>query len=304
MDLRHHLREISQIIKQTFPKSIVLELRIADNLWPIYGDPTQMHQVLLNLCVNARDAMPDGGTLSIDVENVTLDEFDAKAFNAPNSGRYVVLTVSDTGTGMSPDIIDKIFDPFFTTKALGQGTGLGLSTVLGIVKGHSGFIQVDSRLGTGSVFHTYWPASKPIIPKPDDLNNFKAADRIGTSILIVDDEKSIRQTMSMFLKAKGYQVFAAQDGKEALQLLDGNPDVIRIVIVDIWMPFKDGFNVIQEIENRYPKTSIIATSGMAEMESKASTVSSAVKAFLRKPWIPSQLLEIINTVSKEINRRV
>ena len=298
LDLRHHIREISQIITQTFPKSIILESRQAPNLWTIYGDPTQIHQVLLNLSVNARDAMPDGGTLNIEAENITLDDHDAKVINAPKAGQYVLLNVSDTGAGISADIIEKIFEPFFTTKAIGQGTGLGLSTVLGIVKGHGGFIQVDSQVGSGSVFRVYWPASKSVYTKSENFASKQMLNGCGACVLIADDEKAIRDTMRMFLKAKGFSVLTAQDGNEALRQLEVNSNDIRLVIVDLWMPTKDGYRLIQEIERYYPQIRVIATSGMAESEFKTSNLYS-VKAFLRKPWLPSELLESIDKVLKE-----
>ncbi|HEY9807591.1 MAG TPA: ATP-binding protein, partial [Candidatus Obscuribacterales bacterium] len=164
LQVKHLLGEIVQIVKQTFPRSITIESEVlSQDLWPILGDATQLHQVLMNLCVNARDAMPEGGTLNLLAENLWIDENYARMYLDAHVGPYVMLTVADTGVGISPNNLDKIFEPFFTTKEIGKGTGLGLSTVIGIVKGHGGFVTVHSQLDKGTTFKVYLPAQETTI---------------------------------------------------------------------------------------------------------------------------------------------
>ena len=193
LQVKHLIRDIEKISNDTFLKNIQVRTIVARDLWTVVGDPTQLHQVLLNLCVNARDAMPDGGTLTLSAQNLTLDAHYAGLDPEARPGPYVLIQVEDTGTGMPPEILDKIFDPFFTTKEVGKGTGLGLSTSLAIIKSHGGFIRVDSLVGRGTKFELYLPA------QTEPSANTAAAVPVemprghGELILVVDDEATVRQ---------------------------------------------------------------------------------------------------------------
>ena len=214
---RHLLEDVESIIKDTFPKYIQLRFRIEKDTWTLLGDPTQIHQILLNLCVNARDAMPNGGNLTIKVENSVIDEHYASAHVDFKAGQYILISVADSGTGMTPELIDKIFEPFFTTKELNKGTGLGLSTVMAIVKSHEGIINVYSEPGKGTTFKVYLPA----IELPADGQKVEVKETSwprgkGEMILIVDDEASILTITSQTLQAFGYRILTATDGADAL----------------------------------------------------------------------------------------
>ena len=216
----HIAREIKQIVHETFPKSVEFELQLAADLWTITGDPTQLHQVLLNLCVNARDAMPKGGKLSIQMENMMLDETYAGMNPEARPGPYVCIKVRDTGTGIPKEIQDKIFDPFFTTKEPGKGTGLGLSTTLAIVKSHGGFIHCHSEAGQGQHDSRF---IFPPTPRPAAAENATAEEsRLPRGhnelVLVVDDEEAIRKLAQKALERFGYRVLLAADGAEAVSL--------------------------------------------------------------------------------------
>ncbi|HLO89089.1 MAG TPA: ATP-binding protein, partial [Nostocaceae cyanobacterium] len=238
LQLKHLIIEIQQIIKETFPKSIEVAIQIPSNLWTICGDATQLHQVLMNLCVNARDAMPHGGTLKITAENLLVDENYARMHLDAKVNAYIVITVSDTGVGIKPKIIDRIFEPFFTTKELGKGTGLGLSTVLGIIKSHGGFINVYSEEGKGSQFKVYLPAkdTTEIREEPES----KLPQGNGELILVVDDEAAILEITKASLERHNYQVITACDGIEAIALYVKHREQIALVLTDIVMPSMDG----------------------------------------------------------------
>ena len=211
---RHLLKDIQALIKETLPKNLQLKYSFPHETWTILGDPTQLHQILMNLCVNARDAMPDGGCLTITAVNSVIDAQYASMHLEAKPGKYVALSVSDTGTGIDAAILDKIFEPFFTTKEIGKGTGLGLSTVLGIVKSHGGYLDVSSELGKGTTFRVYVPAvEKSSQIEPEDETSHLPHGH-GETILVVDDEASILTITSQTLEAFGYRVITATDGAE------------------------------------------------------------------------------------------
>ncbi|MBI4810190.1 MAG: PAS domain S-box protein, partial [Ignavibacteriales bacterium] len=230
IQMKHLIREMENIIRETFPRSIKLVHDIPNDLSPISGDATQLHQVLLNLCVNARDAMPSGGTLTISAENTQLDESFARMHNAAEPGKYILVKVVDTGVGIPKNIIDKIFEPFFTTKEIGKGTGLGLSTVHSIVKMHGGFVDIESALGKGTTFKVYLPTIEisESLPVLSEETRFPTAK--GETILIVDDEASILDINKQTLETYGYKVFTACDGIEAIALFVQKKDNIDVVL--------------------------------------------------------------------------
>jgi signal transduction histidine kinase len=216
VQLRSLVNEMSGIIRETFHKNITTRRETPLDTWLVSGDATQLHQVLMNLCVNARDAMPDGGTLTLKLENHEFDESFARMTPGAKPGRYVCLSVTDTGEGIAPEHLDKIFDPFFTTKELGKGTGLGLSTVLGIVQSHGGFIEVRSQPGRGTQFKVYLPASETVEAQPAGQGDQSLPQGGGELVLVVDDESSVRQVTRKLLERNGYRVIEAAEGADGI----------------------------------------------------------------------------------------
>lgn len=291
VQLRHLLKEIQYIIAETFPKSIELYTDIKLDLWKICGDTTQLHQVLMNLVVNARDAMPNGGRLKISAENKVIDQEYTSFNQSAKPGCYVVITVRDTGTGIPPEIIERIFEPFFTTKEVGKGTGLGLSTVIGIVKSHGGFVNVESELG-GTSFQVYLPAAEGSDQQVEELELPKGN---GELILVVDDESAIRETTKTILETYNYQVLTAGDGVEALTLYAQYHQEISVVLVDMMMPSMDGSITIYSLQKINPESKIIAISGLASNEQIALSAGNSV-TFLSKPCTAKDLLQTISSI--------
>jgi len=295
---RHLIREIVKILKDTLPKTIDIRFSLPDNLWAVAGDPTQLYQVLMNLCVNARDAMPQGGRLTIETENAYIDETYARMHLDAKPGRFVVITVSDTGVGIPPHIIDKIFEPFFTTKGQGEGTGLGLSTVMGIVRGHGGFINAYSEVGKGTQFKVYLPAieSTEMAQRQEEQGDLPVGH--GELILVVDDEEAILEITRGTLEAFGYNVLTASDGTEAVALYAQNKDKIQVVLVDMMMPYMDGPSTIRALQKLNPKVKIIAASGLAANGKAVEAIGAAVKIFLSKPYTADKLLTALAGILK------
>ncbi|MBD1909378.1 response regulator [Leptolyngbya sp. FACHB-8] len=290
------LREIKQIIDEIFPKSITISTHIIPELWAVSGDSTQLHQVLMNLCVNARDAMPQGGQLKLGVENLEIDPAFVHIHPEAKVGSYVLISVADTGVGIPPDVIDRIFDPFFTTKEFGQGTGLGLSTVLGIVKSHGGFITVSSKPDVGTQFNVYLPAIAPAVPLPSEDNELPIGH--GETVLIVDDEAAIREIAKHSLEAFGYQTLTANDGLEAISIYVQHPQKIDLVIVDMMMPSMDGSLAIRALKEINPDVRIVAISGLITSETCSNLTDTDVLAFLPKPFTTKDLLTTLSKIVK------
>ncbi len=278
------------MMRETFPKSIVIRNCIPNDLWPINADSTQVHQVLLNLCINARDAMPEGGRLTLSAENLSIGEDGADMLGKVNAGKYVVMTVADSGTGIPPEIIDKIFDPFFTTKETGKGTGLGLSTVLGIVKSHDGFLKVYSEPGKGSTFKIFLPANA------DESVDSKCKEGIdlppgnGEWILVADDEPAVRAVTETMLRDNGYNVLAAADGADALSLYGAHADRIKVVLTDMAMPRLNGIALIKGLKGMNVGVRIIACTGQAEELYRPQLIEQGVTLILQKPYVSGKLL--------------
>jgi PAS domain S-box-containing protein len=294
LQVAHIIAEIEKIAKETFPRGIELRTDIPKDLFTISGDATQLHQVIMNLCVNARDAMPYGGTLSITASNYFIDKNYEQMHAEAKVGPYVIITVSDTGTGIPPKIVDRIFEPFFTTKEFGKGTGLGLSTALAIVKSHGGFITVYSEVGKGTTFRVHLPAAKTEVQKEGE-EQLKLSIGHGELILVAEDEGSIREITSSTLEAYGYKVLTADDGAAAVALYAQNKDKIKVVLMDLMMPVMDGHTSIRAIRRINPEVKIIAASGLAEKE-KLKDVADNTNAFLPKPYTAERLLKTINEV--------
>ncbi len=294
IQVRHLIFEIKQIALQTFPKSIEFYTALAPELWSVSANATQVHQVLMNLCVNARDAMPGGGTLSVSAENVFIDQNYARMNLNASVGAYILITVTDTGTGISPEILDKIFEPFFTTKEQGTGTGLGLSTTSGIIKSHGGFVNVYSELGKGTQFKVYLPAAAGTTTQAAESMELPIGN--GELILIVDDEAAICEVTKTSLETYDYKVLTASDGIEAIALYAQHQDEISVVLMDMMMPSMDGLTTIPTLQKIKPQVKIIAVSGLASREQVSAAMGAGVKAFLSKPFTAQELLKTINSV--------
>ena len=289
------IHEIEKIMRDTFLKGIRFDVTTCRDLWTIKGDPTQLHQVLVNLCVNARDAISGDGTISISAENVEIDATFAKMNLESKAGSYMCIRVEDNGAGIAPEIMDKIFDPFFTTKSIGKGTGLGLSTSLVIVKSHGGFIRTSSEPGKGTCFRIYLPAF-PELSDPTTLDRIELPRGNGETILIVDDEAFIREITQETLQAFGYRTFLAADGEEALAIYATHANGIDVVLTDMMMPRMDGAATIRGLMAVNPEVRIIATSGIVANKDLAFSAGKGVKYFLPKPCTAEMLLNCLKKV--------
>jgi two-component system, cell cycle sensor histidine kinase and response regulator CckA len=301
---KHLVSELSKIMAQTFPRNIDIQTNLPTDLWTVLGDATQLHQVLLNLCVNARDAMgAEGGTLTVSAENLAIDEHFASMNPGAQLGWHVALRVSDTGSGMSPETMDKIFDPFFTTKEVGKGTGLGLATVIGIVKGHGGFLTVQSEPGTGTTFSVFLPASRDaeVAKKEEEA---AVADGNGELILVVDDEAPIREALVGTLAAHGYRAYTAEDGTDALALYFQRKGEISVVLTDLAMGQMDGIALVRALRKIDPGVRVIVSSGHFQKENMAVLNSLGVKVLLEKPYTAEKLLRAVRKVLEPVRPTV
>lgn len=294
LQAKHLILEMKQIVEQTFPKSITVYAEVTPDLWHVCGDSTQLHQVLMNLCLNARDAMPEGGNLKISAKNIFIDENYAKMHLEAQVGSYIVLNISDTGFGIPNEQLDRIFEPFFTTKEFGKGTGLGLSTVVGIIKGHGGFINVSSAVGKGTLFQVYLPAVPTDTIQP--VEELETITGYGEWILVVDDEAAIRDITKVSLENNNYQAITASDGIEAIALYAQHKEKISAVIIDMMMPNMDGATTISTLLHMNPLLRIVAVSGLATSEQLTPDQVSNLTAFLPKPYTVQELLKTLYTV--------
>ena len=293
LQTRHLLKEVGKIVGETFPKTIQLKTDFVENLWTIMGDATQLHQVLLNLAVNARDAMPNGGTLTISASNEILDASPDMA-NSVKPGFYVLIKVADSGTGIPKEILDKIFEPFFTTKEMGKGTGLGLATVLGIVKSHGGFVQVQTEVNKGTAFLIYLPALDNASAAQPDTERKPLMTGHGELILAVDDEASVLSMTKETLENYGYRVVTARDGTEAVAAYSAHRKDIKLVLTDMLMPFMDGPATIRVLRKLDPNLRIIAASGLLDHEKVKDATGMDNLAFLLKPYTTEKLLATVH----------
>lgn len=290
---RELLEEFDRLLQQTFPKNIRIYAESAGTPATVLADSSQLHQVLMNLCVNARDAMPDGGVLFLTLENRTLDESSAGLHPKARPIPYVVFKVSDSGTGIPPEIFDRVFDPFFSTKAQGRGTGMGLATVLGIVEGHGGFVLVDSKVGEGTTFQVFIPASEPAQPAEEGAAAPAVPTGRGELVLIVDDEAAILRVAENVLRRRGYSTMTASSTSQALECFERNRGRIRAVLTDIMMPFGDGRQLIRALRRAEPGLPVIAMSGLTSADAREQTIDGGASAFLGKPFTADELLAVL-----------
>lgn len=303
MQPRHLLRDVCKMVGETFPKTIQFRSEIAESLWSINGDATQLHQVLVNLAVNARDAMPRGGVLGIRAENHVLEGDIRFQGEMIMPGFFVLIEVTDTGTGITPDVRDKIFDPFFTTKEAGAGTGLGLSTVLGIVKSHGGFIQLDTEVNVGTKFRIFLPAREGAGMEPAaevaSPANEPPPSGNGELILAVDDEASVLTMIKETLETYGYKVVTARDGAEAVALYTAHREEIRGVLTDMLMPHMDGPAMIRVLKRIDPSVKIIAASGLMDGAKVRDATGLENIPHVMKPYTAELLLATVHRTIAE-----
>ena len=290
VQIKHLTKDLIRVLQETLPKSISVKYDIETELWPVLADPTQIHQVLMNICINARDAMPSGGTLKIVARNVAIDENYARMNIEATPGNYVMITVTDTGTGMPPDVSERIFDPFFTTKEVGKGTGLGLSTTLTIVKSHGGFINVYSETGKGSRFSIYFPTDSSVEGAIAATPAAKLPSGNNELVLVVDDEENIRTITKATLEKFGYRVLTANDGADGLAVFAQHRAEIAAVITDMAMPYMDGEALVRSLRRIDPDLRIVVMSGLLGAGQTVELRALDVNSFLTKPFTAESLL--------------
>ncbi len=286
ISLNEEIRSVRKLLEQTLPKMIDIRLELESGLWSVKADPMHMEQILLNLACNAADAMPDGGRLTIGTKNVVLDEDYCRRHLEATPGQYVLMTVSDTGAGMDSETLKHIFDPFYTTKEAGKGTGLGLASVYGIVKGHGGRIQCYSESGQGTVFRMYLPATcKTPEAGAEKKKPEKAPATDGNEcILVVDDEPTVREMAGEMLGHYGYRVFEAESGEHAIEVFQDNPGAIELVILDLNMPGMGGYKCLQELLAIHPEIKVLIASGYATDQHARQAISAGAVSFIGKPY--------------------
>ncbi|MBP1628478.1 MAG: multi-sensor hybrid histidine kinase [Holophagaceae bacterium] len=296
IDIRHTVRETLSIIQQTFPKSVAVNCEMAQEVWPILGDSTQIHQLILNLCLNARDAMSGGGTLTLRVQGQTLDENYVRLHLDAKVGHYVLISVEDSGHGMTTETLERIFEPFFTTKEVGKGTGLGLSTVHAIIRGHGGFVTCYSEVGRGTTFNIFLPAAEHLDSRVLASIDDPLPQGQGQLVLVVDDENFIREATCQTLESFGYRVQTAADGQEALELYASLGEEVAVVLTDMMMPNLDGTLTIQGLRRLNPTLRIIAASGIHRAPNPEGNPAFEPNAFLAKPFTANTLLKTLHQV--------
>jgi len=284
------IKDLSKMLNETLPKTIDIELQLDENLPELIADPTQIHQVVLNLCLNSRDAMPKGGKLLLCTKQISGEEL-CKKFPGAIEKMYVVITVQDTGFGMDEITKSRIFEPFFTTKPQGQGTGLGLSVVHGIVNAHNGFIEVQSEAGKGTTFHVYLPI-KESVPISTQILEAKISEIPGgcETVLVIEDEQLLRDLLNNLLSSKGYKVLLAEDGAQALQIYSQHKNEIALVLCDMGLPRISGEDIFYRIKTINPCLKFILASGFIEPHKKSELFKSGLKDFLQKPYTPEDVL--------------
>jgi CheY-like chemotaxis protein len=294
VQLRQVVNEIAQMGRETFPPNIAIAVASAPDLWPVEASPTELYQVVLNLCVNARDAMPDGGVLTLTLDHASRAQ-PARSADSTPKGKWVRLVVQDTGSGIPPEILSRIFDPFFTTKAIGKGSGLGLSTAAGIVKGHGGEIRVESQPGRGTRFEVILPAwtddsaEQGTVPLP-------AARPERATLLFIDRSAAVRESLSQFLEGHGYQVLQAESGADAQRVLAAGGPRLRLIITDTALTGSAGPDLIRQLRSAAPAIPVVATSSLATAAAREEMLAAGAAEILIQPMPPAALLRVVREV--------
>ncbi|MFH1115538.1 MAG: response regulator [Pseudomonadota bacterium] len=298
-NLNHQVEHAEKLLYKTIPKMIEIRSDLADDLKVVMVDPTQIEQILLNLAVNARDAMPEGGTLTFKTENSILDVNYCRFQPDVQPGEYAALTISDTGQGMESEILDRIFEPFYSTKKAGEGTGLGLAMVFGIVKNHRGHITCHSEPGMGTTFKIYFPVVTEDKVKPEVLTSGEF-DALGTeTILLVDDEDLIADLAKRILTKSGYRVLTASNGQEALQVYRKEQAVVSLVIVDMIMPVMGGKECLNELLRINPDVKVIVASGFTPDAETKEAIEVGAIGFVSKPFQVDEILKAVREALDE-----
>lgn len=295
-NLNQSVAEMESFLRRIIGEAIELETYLTPDLWLVEIDPAQLQQVILNLALNARDAVSNGGRLTIETTNIILDQPEAARYRQIQPGRYVLLTISDNGQGMSAEIKEHIFEPFFTTKEVGKGTGLGLSVVYGIIKQSGGDIWVDSTEGSGTTFKIYLPvvADSPLLPIQTPPK--AAVLPIVKTVLLVEDEVGARSLTRRVLQEQGYQVLAAKNGQEALQVAAQQTEAVHLLLTDLMMPGMNGKVLAEQLKQRWPSLKILFISGYADHSVKQAGMLEPYGAFLQKPFSPDTLVQKVRAV--------
>ncbi|CAN5181131.1 hypothetical protein BH10PSE10_BH10PSE10_27990 [soil metagenome] len=304
LDIGDVLSDVNVLLKRLVGEKVKPEFVYGRDLWPVKADLSQFEQVIVNLAVNARDAMPDGGKLTIRTANVSAKDAERAEYKGMPAADYVLIEVSDTGTGIPPDIVDKIFEPFFSTKEVGKGTGLGISTVYGIVKQTGGFIYVESVPDRGTTFRIFLPRHYPAVETVQEAAASEAAAIVAVkpkapdltghgTILLVEDEDGLRSLNARGLRSRGYTVIEAGNGVEALEALEREEGAVDLVVSDVVMPEVDGPTMLTEMRKRNPDLKIIFVSGYAEDAFEKSLPENQQFNFLPKPFTLSQLVAAV-----------
>lgn len=296
VDLSKVIQETRELMIHTLPKSIQIEMHVDPECPHVLGDPTEISQILMNLCINARDAMSNGGTLRMEATPAQLNENAAQLNPGARPGLYTLIQIADTGTGMAPEILDRIFDPFFTTKDVGKGTGLGLATVQGIVKSYGGFISVYSEPGRGTTFSIYLPATAQEFFAQHGTTSKETRSGAGQTVLIVDDEVTILKTAEAALRSCGYDVLTAPDGLAAIDIVTQFRTRIAAVLLDMMMPGLDGKQTLIRLQQVEPRLPVIACSGLRTSQREAEVMQLGARMFLSKPYSADQLAQALSDV--------
>jgi two-component system, cell cycle sensor histidine kinase and response regulator CckA len=300
MNINHIVENMHKMLSRLLGEDITLELLLAENAWAIRADETQVEQMIMNLAINARDAMPKGGKIKISTSNVTLQDGDLPQVQESYAGNFLRISVSDTGTGISDDIKDRIFEPFFTTKVKGEGTGLGLATVFSVLRTHEGFIKLDTQLGKGTTFHIYYPAFvDDIVADTCTVECSKEELGNGERILFVEDDEQVGEFATEVLTHYQFQVFRAANLQEARSLIEKETSGFDLVLSDYILPDGTGGDFLKELHEKGNKTPVILCSGYSEERTKIFNLDSKDFTFLAKPYT---LNELIDTCRKVLNK--
>ena len=289
LDLDHVITAVQELLRRTLGEHVELVTTLAGDLWPVLADPGQLEQVLVNLAVNARDAMPGGGTLTIDTSNITVDADTVAGGSKARQGRNVRIRVSDTGTGMTADLIEHVFEPFFTTKAEGSGTGLGLATVYGILAQAEGHIQIYSEPGTGTTFSITLPVTaEALVPMAEPVSYQRSPK--GETVLVVEDEEALRQVTKRIFTRNGYHVITAANGPEALDIASAHPGEIHLLVTDVIMPHMLGKEIAEKMQAIKPGIEVLFMSGYARPVLASQGRLDPNVALVEKPFSEAELL--------------